>query len=253
MPPTSGQLAIEEVSPEVPTPLNNEERIRLDQLENVIAGSIQSFLVVGRCLLEVRDRKLYREHYPDFKTYCIKRWGISERRGLDLARSTAVAEVLLAGPAGPDGDSPLPADLAENVMRPLSKLRPELQAECWRLASRISEKPTHFVITRIVRLVIDAIDQGCDSNGGGQPKPKRSEPEETSYLRTVFLLARTPFPAAELFAIHFGEDQEQAARAWLACRQLERRCETICAALLQRFPELEDKCNQRAQPIVIIA
>ena len=69
----------------------------------------------------MRERKLYREHYPNFQTYCIKRWGISERRGLDLARSTAVAEHLLDGPAGPEGDSPLPPNLAENVMRPLSK------------------------------------------------------------------------------------------------------------------------------------
>jgi hypothetical protein len=179
LPTSNGQLAMAaELSPEVPAPLNNEEQIRLDQLETVIEHSLQSFLVVGRCLLEVRDRKLYRQHYPNFQTYCIKRWGISERRGLDLARSTAVAEHLLSGPAAPNGDSPLPPDLAENVMRPLSKLEPELQAECWRLASRITERPTHFVVSRIVRVVTEAIGVGLAktllvTNKPGGPNPKR--------------------------------------------------------------------------------
>ena len=52
----------------------------------------------------------------------MKRWAISKRRGLDLVRSTAVAENLLTGPAGPSGDAPLPPDLSENVMRPLARL-----------------------------------------------------------------------------------------------------------------------------------
>jgi hypothetical protein len=228
-------------APEVSTPLNHEEQIRLDQLETVIERSLQSFLVVGRCLLEVRDRKLYRQHYPNFQAYCIKRWGISERRGLELARSTAVAEHLLSGPAGPNGDSPLPPDLAENVMRPLSKLEPELQAECWRLASRITEKPTYFVVSRIVRVVTDSIKVGLAKGSLPQVQTKRAEPEETSFLRTIFLLARTPFPDAQIFVIHFGKDSCQAARALVACRQLEHRCETIAQALLKAFPELEER------------
>ena len=151
-------LAIEEVPPEAPTPLNDEERIRLDQLEHAIAGSIQSFLVVGKCLLEVRDRKLYREQYSTFQVYCAKRWGLTERRGLELARATTVAEHLLTGPAGPEGDSPLPADLGSDVLRPLTKLCPELQAECWRLASQVG-KPTRYTVSKIVRVVQDAIDR----------------------------------------------------------------------------------------------
>jgi hypothetical protein len=217
-------------------PLNDEESIRLQQLESVIEKSLQSFLVVGRCLMEVRDRKLYREHYATFQDYCLKRWGVSERRGLDLVRSTAVAENLL-GAVGA-----LPPGLSADVMRPLTKLPAELQVECWRLASRLTKKPTHFVVSRIVRTIISAIDEG--GTGSRQKRSKRSEPEETSFLRTIFLLARTPFPDATLFAVHFGSDHQQASRAYLACERLSTRCEAISQALLHRFPQLQDQCRQ---------
>ena len=151
----------------------------------------------------------------------------------------AFLETLLKGAAGPGGDAPLPNDLAQDVMRPLAKLPPNLQVETWpSLACRITQKPTHFVLSRIVRVVENAIDQGC---GNGQ-KPKRTEAEECAFLRPVFRLARIRFPDAELFAAHFGDDQEQAAKALVACRELSARCQSICLALVRHFPELGDKC-----------
>ena len=94
---------------------------------------------------------------------------------------------------------------------------------------------------RIVRVVSNAIDQGC----GNAQKPKRVECEELSFLRPVFRLARIPFPDAELFAAHFGDDQEKAARALAACRELSARCQSICLALERHFPELGDSANSR--------
>ena len=231
-------ISIPDASQAAP-PLNCEERIRLAQLETLIEGSLEKFLLAGRALLEIKTRRLYRQEYSTFQDYCMKRWAISERRGLDLVRSTAVAENLLAGPAGPSGDAPLPPDLSENVMRPLAKLPPQLQVECWRLASHLTEKPTHFVVSRIVRVVTGAIDQGC----GNAQKPKRVECEELSFLRPVFRLVRIPFPDAELFVAHFGDDEEKAARAFAACRELSARCQSICLALERHFPEL-GKCKQ---------
>jgi hypothetical protein len=39
---------------------------------------------------------------------------------------------------------------------------PQLQVECWRLVSRLTQKPTHC----IVRVVTGAIEEGC---GNGLP------------------------------------------------------------------------------------
>src|SRR5262249_29943272 len=232
-------ISIPETS-EAGPPLNCEERIRLAQLETLIQGSLEKFLLAGRALLEIKTRRLYRLEYATFQDYCMKRRAISERRGLDLVRSTAVAENLLTGSAGPSGDAPLPPDLSENVMRPLAKLPPQLQVECWRLARHLTEKPTHFVVSRIVRVVSNAIDQGC---GNGQ-RPKRTEAEECAFLRPVFRLARIRFPDAELFAAHFGADQGRAGKALVACRELSARCQSICLALVRHFPELGDKYKQ---------
>ena len=88
---------------------------------------------------------------------------------------------------------------------------------------------------RIVRVVSNAIDQGC----GNAQKPKRVECEELSFLRPVFRLVRIPFPDAELFAAHFGDDSAQAARAFAACQELESRCRSICIALRRHFPGME--------------
>jgi len=114
MPPLES-IPISEASQAAP-PLNCEERIRLAQLETLIEGSLEKFLLAGRALLEIKTRRLYRQEYSTFQDYCMKRWAISERRGLDLVRSTAVAENLLAGPAGPSGDASLAPGLSQNVM-----------------------------------------------------------------------------------------------------------------------------------------
>ena len=86
-------------------------------------------------------------------------------------------------------------------------------------------------------MITNAIDQGC---GNGQ-KPKRLEGEEVSFLRPIFRLAHLSFPAVELFVSHFGDDSAQATRAFVACRELEQRCRSICVALAQHFPELQCK------------
>ena len=78
-------------------PLNSEERARLGQLEDLIETTLQKFLICGRALSEIHHRKLYREEFPSFETYCAARWGISAHRACALVRSVTVAETLLAG------------------------------------------------------------------------------------------------------------------------------------------------------------
>jgi hypothetical protein len=215
-------------------PLNTEERTRLGQLDDLIETTLQKFLICGRALSEIRSRRLYREEFPTFETYCVARWGISAHRALEIVRSTQTAEHLLAGAGGPNGDSPLPPDLAEDVMRPLSKLRPELQTECWRLACKVTEKPTHFVVAKIVRVVTSAITEGC---GNGERKPKRTESEASVFMRPIYVLSRAQFPGAELL-VYPIEDLAQAKRCQVACQELIARCEVIVAELNRKFPGL---------------
>lgn len=58
-----------------------DERERLAALEAVVRRGLQSFLEVAAALLEIRDRRLYRESHPTFEAYVRERF--------DLARTTA--------------------------------------------------------------------------------------------------------------------------------------------------------------------
>jgi hypothetical protein len=196
-----------------------------------VERNLVSFLETGRALLEIRDSRLWRSHYSSFETYLIRRWGISTSRGKELMRSTLVAENLLTGPAAPEGDAPLPADLSEQSLRPLSKLSPELQCATWTLASRITEKPSHTVISRIVRIVQTAIAEGY-----GQPaaKPKREEPANTVFLRIVYKVAAMEAVSPQIIVTSIS-DADQARRCIAACKEVSRRCHFIADQLSERF------------------
>jgi len=47
----------------------------LSELETVIERGQQTFIEVGRALLEIRDGRLYRDTYTTFEAYCRERWG----------------------------------------------------------------------------------------------------------------------------------------------------------------------------------
>jgi hypothetical protein len=213
--------------------LSAEQRARLHELERVVERNLASFLEAGRALLEIRDSGFYKQ-YGTFEQYLVRRWGISTSRGKELMRSTLVAENLLTGPAAPGGDAPLPQDLSEQTMRPLSKLSAELQCATWNLATRITEKPTHTVVSRLVRTIQTAISEGY---GSDTPKPKRQEPENTVFMRVVYKVAAIEAVSPQIIVSSIS-DPAQARRCLAACREVARRCHFIADELTQRFPEL---------------
>lgn len=213
--------------------LSLQERSRLHELERRVERTLESFLECGRALLEVRDRRLYRECYNNFDDYLRKRWGITYAQGHNLIRSTRIAEHLLAGPASSQGDAPLPPDLAEDTLRPLQRLSPELQCACWRLASRLSQKPTRLLLSRIVATVTRTIQS---ANGA----PSRSQAKHATkaiFWGSVIRLAKGENFSAQLLAARIT-DHEKARHCSSCCRILISRCEAILRELERRFPDL---------------
>lgn len=49
--------------------------LSLPDLETVIERGQVTFIEVGRALMEIRDRRLYRETHATFEAYCRERWG----------------------------------------------------------------------------------------------------------------------------------------------------------------------------------
>jgi hypothetical protein len=51
-------------------PLTSDEAERLLECETVIEKGFQTFIEVGIVLLEIRDKRLYRQSYETFEDYC---------------------------------------------------------------------------------------------------------------------------------------------------------------------------------------
>jgi hypothetical protein len=207
-----------------------EKKARLHELERVIEGSIASFLACGRALLQVREEELYRPLYNCFGDYLVKRCGITYSQGASLMRSTQVAEILLAN------DGALPSDLAESTLRPLQKLPEPLQIACWRLANRITEKPSHHVVSRIVRTVSAAIEQS-QSNGSSAPHNEAKRTQKAIFLASIHRLAAGDSFSAQVIALRV-QDAAQARRCMHSCKELIARCQAVLRQLQYRFPEL---------------
>src|SRR6516165_4067809 len=68
----------------------------LAELEAVIANGLQTFIEVGRALLEVRDRDLYKDQgFHTFPDYCRERWKMSQPHAQHMIDASKVAENLI--------------------------------------------------------------------------------------------------------------------------------------------------------------
>jgi hypothetical protein len=74
--------------------LATTETTRLAELEGAIERGLQTFIEVGRALIEIRDERLYRAAFPTFEAYCKGRWGFSARRGRQLMQAAEIGTVV---------------------------------------------------------------------------------------------------------------------------------------------------------------
>jgi hypothetical protein len=100
----------------------------LEQLEDIIRKGQHTFVEVGRALMEIRDRGLYRDvlGYETFEAYCKERWDMGRQYAYRMIASAETIKYL-----SPIGDI-IPT--TESQARPLTKLEPEQQKEAWQKA-----------------------------------------------------------------------------------------------------------------------
>jgi hypothetical protein len=165
----STAMLLDDPLPDV-IPLSSAEKARFAELESVVQAHLETFLAVGKALAEIRSRRLYRQQFATFEDYCTQRWGFSAHHGARILRSIVVARHLLEGPADPkNGDCPLPENVSETLLRPLSSLEPSLQRSVWQLANKVSSHPTPRVLRGIVKVIRHAIDRGKGDSRASQP------------------------------------------------------------------------------------
>jgi hypothetical protein len=82
---------------------------RFDELERVIERGLGTFVEVGRALLEIQRRRLYRAAgYETFAEYVEKRWDLSSAHAYRQIEASKVVDIL-----SPIGEMPLPANEAQ--------------------------------------------------------------------------------------------------------------------------------------------
>jgi hypothetical protein len=143
--------------------LTTEEATRLAELEPIIANGITNFVEVGNALIEVSDRRLYRETHSTFQEYCQDKWNITARRAYQLCEAAEVIKLL---PESVNHGS----QINERQARELAKVKPEKRVEV--IESVTSKGP---VTAKAIRVVI-AGDAGQEKSsvvarGGSKPMP----------------------------------------------------------------------------------
>ncbi len=126
----------------------------LAALEATIERGLATFIEVGQALMEIRERRLYRETHATFEDYCRERWGLKRPRAYELIEAAQTVGVLSEiSDIGPPSRESHAAELAR------LKAEPEAVREVWAEANaETGGKPTASNIRRLVnrRLAVDA-------------------------------------------------------------------------------------------------
>jgi len=156
------------------TKLSLAER-SLAELETVIERGLETFVEVGLALLEVRERRLYKQDYSDFDTYCRERWGWSKWRAGQLIPAAEVVTMVT--------EKGLPAPKNERQARELVPLKDDEAAvvDAWREAQ---EQSGGALTPQIIR---NAVDKRLNRiKREREAEQRRAEPlEPVSIVREV--------------------------------------------------------------------
>lgn len=129
-------------------PLSKVERARFQKLDKAVQSGIGAFVVVGMALKEIRDSKLYRDHYRTFEEYVQERHDISRRRGyelIDAAETVHHLEVCA-------NCAQTPAN--EGQCRALADLPLDQRAAAWEEVVQRSEETGERITARLIASVV---------------------------------------------------------------------------------------------------
>jgi len=148
--------------------------VELEQLETVIKQNIGAFYEVGRALMEIRDKGLYRDvlGYETFESYCKARWDMSKMHAYRLMDSCKVIDTVKS--------NQLVTPTNESQTRPLARLEPDQQREAWQKA--VATAPEGKVTAAHVSKVVKEI---TGEKPKQKPEPKPTIPEHAVYFATI--------------------------------------------------------------------
>ncbi len=130
--------------------LTATEAGRLEELEGVITKVFVGFYVMGEALDEIDTKRLYRVTHVTFKDYCRERFEVSRQSAYQYIEAKKIMDILSA-----IGGQTNLLPLNERQVRPLTRLKPDLQAEAWEKVVEMA--PAEGVTAKFVAEVVDGI------------------------------------------------------------------------------------------------
>lgn len=140
------------------TALTVSEEAELRTLELTIERGLKTFVDVGKALMEIRDKRLYRQQYGTFEDYCRERWAMARRTAYQMIEAAEVVENVR------NCAQIAPANEAQ--ARPLTSLPAEVQPIAWQQA--VETAPNGHVTAAHVQEVVNLFKQ--------EPKPEYQQP-----------------------------------------------------------------------------
>ena len=109
--------------------LNESEMRQRVEYEEIIRRGWKTFVEVGQALCAIRDKRLYRDRYATFESYCRNKWEFSKTQANRLIEAAAVAAAL----------TPIGVNLkSESQARPLAGLPPRTIPAAWKRAEQLA-------------------------------------------------------------------------------------------------------------------
>lgn len=154
-----------------------DEIDHLERCEAIIERGLQTFMLVGTALMEIRDSRLYR-HFGTFEDYCRERWGLNRQRAYQLIDAARVVQNVNHG-----GQAPPILPTNERQVRPIVNLEPDQQRTVWQKA--VETAPGGHVTGRHVEAIVrDVVCMAPKPDGvhrePGDDDPDRCCPDSSS-------------------------------------------------------------------------
>lgn len=133
---------------EVLKPLSDGERLRFEQCREVVRRNLKTCFEVGAALLEIRESKLYREHWTSFEKFCQAEFNIGKSHAYRLIDASGVKKTVETSPIGD-------AVQSESHARALKDVPVELRTEVLEAAAAACEggEPTADAIREAAKTI----------------------------------------------------------------------------------------------------
>lgn len=146
----------------VAQPLSDGERLRFEQCRTLIRNNLKTCFEVGAALAEIRDSRLYREHWDSFEKFCKAEFSIGKSHAYRLIDASGVKATVETSPIGD-------AVQSESHARELKNVPVELRTEVLKAAAAASGgEPTADAIREAAKTIVPVIE--LDSTGFAIPE-----------------------------------------------------------------------------------